>query len=81
MILPCTIEMAYPPPLFHWEHIVPHKDPVAGRSQLLSNGSLLLTEVKSPAIFKCVAWNEFGISTQFIYISKFTCVKLICDWT
>ena len=62
--------MAYPPPLFHWQHIVPHDDEVAGNFQQLENGSLLLTGVKAPAIYKCMAWNEYGTSIQFIYISK-----------
>ena len=70
LILPCIIEMAYPPPLFHWQHIVPHEDEVAGDFRLLENGSLLLTGVKAPAIYKCMAWNEYGTSIQFIYISK-----------
>ena len=70
LILPCIIEMAYPPPLFHWQHIVPHEDEVAGDFRLLENGSLLLTGVKAPAIYKCMAWNEYGTSIQFTYISK-----------
>ena len=70
LILPCNIEMAYPPPVFHWQHIMPHEDEIAENVQPLKNGSLLLTGVKAPAIYKCTAWNEYGTSIQFIYISK-----------
>ena len=72
LILSCIIEMAYPPPLYHWQHIVPHEDVItAESSQLLNNGSLLLSGVKNPAIYKCMAWNEYGTSIQLIYISKY----------
>ena len=70
LILPCNIEMAYPPPVFHWQHIMPHEDEIAEDVQILENGSLLLTGVKIPAIYKCTAGNEYGTSVQFIYISK-----------
>ena len=72
VILTCIIEMAYPPPLLQWAHVAPHRDIVPGKSQQLNNGSLLLTGVKTPAIYKCIAWNEFGASVQLKYISKCT---------
>ena len=70
LILTCNIEMAYPPPVFHWQHIMPHEDEIAENVQTFENGSLLLTGVKIPAIYKCTAGNEYGRSVQFIYISK-----------
>ena len=70
VVLPCIVEMAYPPPLYHWQHIVPHEDNVVANFQPLYNGSLLLTGVKAPAIYRCKAWNEYGTSVHFIYISK-----------
>ena len=86
MVLPCVIDMAYPPPLFHWTHIVPHKDVVPNRFQQLSNGSLLVTGVKIPAIYQCIAWNEYGTSIQITYLSKcgnIDCITVIlcCEYT
>jgi len=73
VVLSCIIDMAYPPPLFHWQHILPHEDMRPENFQQLSNGSLLLTEVKIPGIYRCMAWNEYGTSTQLIYLSKCRC--------
>ena len=71
VVLPCVIEMAYPPPLYHWQHIAPYEDvTMSENAQLLNNGSLLLSGVNSPAIYKCIAWNEYGTSIQLVYISK-----------
>ena len=71
VVLPCVTEMAYPPPLYHWQHIAPHEDEMTSEnSQLLNNGSLLLSGVNTPAIYRCIAWNEYGRSIQLIYISK-----------
>ena len=71
VVLPCVIEMAYPPPLYHWQHIAPYEDvTMSENAQLLNNGSLLLSGVNTPAIYKCIAWNEYGTSIQLVYISK-----------
>ena len=63
--------MAYPPPLYHWQYIAPYEDvTIPENAQLLNNGSLLLSGVSTPAIYKCTAWNEYGTSIQLVYISK-----------
>ena len=70
VVLPCVIEMAYPPPLYHWQHIEPFEDVRSSENfKLLNNGSLLLSGIRTPAIYKCTAWNEYGRSIQLIYIS------------
>jgi len=68
IILPCIIKVANPAPLYHWQHLPPNDSIPQEKFHPLDNGSLLLTDVRVPGIFKCTAWNEYGASTQIIYL-------------
>ena len=68
VILPCIIESANPAPLYNWQHLPPNDSIPQKEFHQLDNGSLLLTDVHVPGIFKCTAWNEYGTSTQIIYL-------------
>ena len=70
--LPCTVYSANPSPVYNWEKLsvegASSQISLSGRT--LSDGSLLLQNVRKPGMYQCTAHNVYGSSTQVTELSK-----------
>ena len=69
-ILPCTVHSANPSPAYYWEKLYVEDASSEINGRTLSDGSLLLQNVRKPGMYQCTAHNVYGSSTQVTELSK-----------